>query len=149
MTSSIRTTALDQLVVCAGRRVDPGCADVIQTYVPQQESSRCRFVMREWLADDQFPSASVVWVTDEKAAAECVEGALQAGIALLVPAVNADLKKLCQTAACGLYYHDGREALRCLEYLLREEAMRCRMAANGYQYWRALREQPAAKAVGA
>ena len=149
MTSSIRTMALDHLIVCAGKRVDPGCAEVIQQYVPRQESTRCRFVMREWLTEDQFRAAALLWVTDANASAECVDDALRLGIALLVPASQTGLKQLCHAAGCGLFYHDAAEALRCLEYLVREDAVRCRMAANGYEYWRAPTQAPLAMAVEA
>jgi hypothetical protein len=129
---SVFNTSTKRLVVCAGDRLSPECAHGIQTLV-QQIGDSCRFVMNEWLDPGQLREAVVFWVVDPHACLDIVATAMEAGLPILVPAANARLANLCRTNRCGLSYRDMSEALQCLEYLLNEDGVRCRMAVNAWQ----------------
>lgn len=126
--------ASEQVVVCAGRCMKSECALAISDLDFGGEGSKYRFVMREWLSQEQFRQAALLWIVDDPAPWDEVDFALSHAIPLLVPAGNALLMGVCVSGNCGLWYRDEIDARLCLEFLLSNDAIRERMGANGRAY---------------
>lgn len=126
--------ATEQIIVCAGIRMRPECARVIADLGAGGQGSKCRFAMSEWLSDDQFRRAALLWTVDDSAPWDEVHFALSHGIPLLAPADNAPLIQVCVSASCGIWYGDEIDARLCLEFLLSSHAIRERLGANGQAY---------------
>lgn len=126
-------TTANLLVACAGERVGGACREAIEAITADQCESY-QFIMSEWLDTDQFNRAVLLWIVDDSAPWDTVHRALANHIPLLVPQDNIAMSQLCMSAACGLTYRDGAEAIEILELLLTDEKNRSRMAANGHAY---------------
>jgi len=110
------------LVACAGDRFDPDSAEALENFMATHDRQRYKFVMAEWLSEDQLREASVVWVVDRSHPGQFVSAALRSGIPLLVPEDNKELQALCSRSNSGLYFANAEEATECLAYLLRGRA---------------------------
>jgi len=134
--SQKRASEKETLILCVGKHVNPECSQAIKTFKKRAQGDQYYFVKSEWVEEDQFLQAKLLWVVDDKTSLNDVIVGLQYGIPLLVPENNMELKSFCRSVNCGLYYHDGLEAEACLEYLLlqsRETASV--MGQNGYHRW--------------
>ena len=121
----------ETLIVCVGKKVRSECTRAIESYKERHSGNTHRFVMNDWVEEDQVRHATVIWVVDDKAKSRDITVGLQNRIPLLVPEKNAVLKKLCVSSNCGLYYHDEYEAEVCLEYLIRNKEIASAMGRNG------------------
>jgi hypothetical protein len=127
-----------RLIVCAGIRVQPACAQAMEDFRQDQPLGVCRFIMSDWLDDDQHYEATLLWVVDESEPWEAVHFAMSNRIPLLVPEDNEPMKQVCLSAGCGMFYRDAPEARTSLEFLLTNEAVRRQLGANGQAYIRQL-----------
>jgi hypothetical protein len=123
-----------KLVVCAGSQVHPAWTRVLASSLNDKQENGCEFVMSEWLNDEQFRRASLLWVLDDSTPWGAVHAALCSRISLLVPESNSAMKEICVKAGCGLYYRDAVEARYCLNLVLTEDALRKRMGESGHEY---------------
>ena len=121
-----------KLIVCVGKCVGNECSQAMSVFRKKREEERYRFVMGDWLEEDQIREAKMLWVVDGNAKLEDVSVGMQYGIPLLVPQGNRALKSLCSSANCGLYYGNGNEAEACMEYLLYNPKAASIMGQNGY-----------------
>ena len=122
-----------QIILCVGKHVNPECARAMKAFKEKPKREKCHFVMRDWFEADQFPQAKLLWVVDDQARVDDVVEGLRQGIPLLVPEAHPELKGLCSSANCGLYYRNGIEAEACLEYLLRNPKTASVISQNGYK----------------
>jgi hypothetical protein len=122
------------LIVCVGNQIAPECADAIDEILGNQGKQQYRFVMREWIADDQLGQAKVLWVVDDRVPAHVVLCGLQNKIPLLVPEQSTVLKDLCSTANCGLYFLDSQDAAACLQYLTNNEEVCDSIGKSGQRF---------------
>ena len=120
----------DVRFVCAGRRVDAACAWAMNA-LARQGDRRWRFVLADWVDDAELAQARVLWVVDRSAGLADVLRGLRHGVPLLVPEDAVELKDLCVTAGCGLFYRDAAEAIRCLAHLVANETTRRALGENG------------------
>jgi hypothetical protein len=122
------------IIACTGTRVDPKCARVIANFGHNGENAGYYFVMKEWLSEDRFRRSLLLWVVDSSTPCDDIDPALRYAIPLLVPEESAGLKQLCVRAKCGIWYRDEVDARLCLEYLLKAQAIREQLGANGQAY---------------
>jgi len=134
------TDDTDLRFVCAGERVDPECARAMNA-LARQGDRRWRFVLADWVDDDELARARALWVVDRSAGVADVLRGLRRGVPLLVPEDDTELRDLCVSVGCGLFYRDAAEAIRCLEHLVANEATRRTLGDNGRAFvarpWRA------------
>jgi glycosyltransferase involved in cell wall biosynthesis len=124
------TLAADEmLIICAGARMDPSCDEAIEL-LGRGNGTRFRFVLSDWLTEDCFPQAALLWVVSRGLDREQLRSGMAAGLPVVVPEADSELKALCIEGRCGLYYRDAAEARECLEYLLNHAEIRSRMGAN-------------------
>lgn len=126
--------AAGQLIVCTGIRMNPECARVIADLGNAGRGKNEQFVISEWLSEDQFRRAVLLWIVDDSAPWGDVRFALGHRIPLLVPENNAPMKQVCVSANCGVWYRDEIDARECLEFLLADDSLRERLGANGEAY---------------
>jgi hypothetical protein len=127
-----------RLIICAGIRVQPACAQAMEDFQENQRRDVCRFIMSEWVDDDQYYGATLLWVVDDSEPWEAVHFAMRNQIPLLVPEDNEPMKQVCVSAGCGMFYRDAPEARTSIEFLLTNEAVRRQLGANGQEYIRQL-----------
>lgn len=123
-----------RLIICAGIRVQPACAQAMEDFQENQRRDDCRFIMSEWADDDQYNEATLLWVVDDSEPWEAVHFAMRNGIPLVIPEDNEPMKQVCVSAGCGMFYRDAPEARTSLEFLLTNEAVRRQLGANGQAY---------------
>lgn len=116
------------LVVCLGTRFSPECASAMEAIARTEIEPR--FVMREWIDDGVLDQAALAWAVDATVDVRDVAAMAGAGLPLLVPAAAPELRRLCVTANCGLYYADADEAAACLAFLLTNGSARETLARN-------------------
>lgn len=121
----------EMLIVCIGKHVNPQCALAMDVFLKEQKKYTYRFVMSEWLSEDQFSTARILWIVDMEFNQENLIFGLKNKIPLLVPENNKKLKDLCVKWNSGLYYKDALEAEECLEYLLSNDIERRFLGENG------------------
>ena len=126
--------AAPQIVVCAGIRVSAECARVVAAFGQNGQGNDCHFVMSEWLNDNQFRRAVLLWVVDSSTTCDDVNPALRSAIPLLVPEESPQLIQLCVDASCGMWYRNEIDARLCLEHLLASSTIREHLGANGQAY---------------
>lgn len=131
------------LIACAGQDVDPACADALVAFEERRETGS-RFCMADWLDEDHIRQARVLWVVDPHATIRAVLPGLINQVPLLVPESNAELTDLVRYGRCGLYYRDAEDAVRCLQRLADDAALRARLGHNGLQLFYASLSSPAA-----
>jgi glycosyltransferase involved in cell wall biosynthesis len=124
----------ENVVVCAGRRVDPACALAMDAFANQRDEHACAFIMADWVDEDIVSGAALLWVVDGEAEFGQVPDLLRHGLPLLVPESNGKLRDLCSLTNCGLYYGDAQEAEVCLDYLLRNREEAEVMGRNGLAF---------------
>lgn len=90
--------------------------------------------MADWLKEDQFCCADLLWIIDGSAPWASVEAALRNRIPILVPDSNPAMKELCLAAGCGLFYFDAAEAQSLISVLLGNQALRIQIGENGRAY---------------
>jgi glycosyltransferase involved in cell wall biosynthesis len=56
----------EHLVVCIGNQMDPECARAMHTLTSAQERHCFRFIMSDWLEEDQIKEAVMLWIVDSK-----------------------------------------------------------------------------------
>jgi glycosyltransferase involved in cell wall biosynthesis len=119
------------LILCAGTGFNPDCTRAItDLWESTQEPMKYRFVMVDWLAEDQFLNGRILWVVGADCAPEVSHRALRCHIPLLVPEANRELKELCRTGGCGLYYADADQARESLRYLFENYSVLAQLASN-------------------
>jgi hypothetical protein len=124
------------LVVCLGQRISSECSQAMDLVVRDGLRHRYRFVLNDWIQDDQRMKAQLLWVVDQQVSLQNVRIGLENKIPLLVPEYHAELKDLCCSANCGLYYRNELEAEACIRYLTENESVAHAMGRNGYHYIR-------------
>ena len=127
-----------RLIVCAGVSVNVECGEAMGEFLKSHSQNTWRFVMSEWLNDDQYKRAALLWVVDDSEPWEAVQLAMSNRIPLLVPEDNEPMKQVCMSARCGMFYRGPSEARACLEFLLTNEVVRPQLGANGQAYLRQL-----------
>ncbi len=115
------------LIACVGDRVMPKCAEAMEQ-IAKEGNATYRFIMADWLDDQQLRMAKLLWVVDEDVGLEGIVRGLANHIPLVVPERNGELKDLCNQDNCGLYYRDAEEAVECLQFFLSDEAIRSQCA---------------------
>jgi len=125
-----------QLIVCTGAKVSPVCAAAMDSFLKDRPAAACRFVMQEWLHDEQFRTATLLWIMDGSEPWDIVQFTLRNRIPLLVPEDNFAMKEVCRNAGCGMYYGNAAEACLCLHLLVEEAGLRDRMGQSGYLYFK-------------
>lgn len=98
-------------------------------------NERCRFVMYDWLQQDQQKNIDLCLVLDCSTPKMKLTNVLKHEIPLLVPSKNTELTKLCRMAQCGLYYSNKYEINACLEYLAYHDNQRQLMGKNGFKHF--------------
>ena len=130
----------DVRFVCAGQRIDPECARVMNA-LTRQGDRRWRFVLADWVDDEELARARAFWVVDRAVGVADVLRGLRHGVPLLVPEDDIELRDLCMSVGCGLFYRDAAEAIRCLAHLVANETIRRTLGDNGRAFvarpWRA------------
>jgi glycosyltransferase involved in cell wall biosynthesis len=119
-----------RVFACAGGRIDVACGWAMNA-LARQGDPRWRFVLADWLDDDTLRRALALWVVDPGAGLECVVRGLRLGVPLLVPERATELSGLATEGRCGLTYRDVFEAIRCLEALAEDTAVRRALGAQG------------------
>jgi len=122
----------ETLILCSGKLVSSICTRAMDLLVQDHKQRIYRFVMNDWIQEDQFKKAKILWVVDEKINDKEVIFGIENKIPLLVPENNVKLKKLCIEGNCGLYYKDALDAEVCLEFLINNEMERIAMGQNGF-----------------
>ncbi|KUK94835.1 MAG: Putative glycosyltransferase (Group 1) [Methanothrix harundinacea] len=124
----------DFLIVCVGDCIDSCCLQAISLISNRLHGKSCRFVMSDWLQEDQFNSVRLLWIVGNETKQNEVTAGLACKIPLLVPENNEALKKQCIDGKCGLYYKDATDAMGCIEYLIDHEETRAALAQNRFIY---------------
>ncbi len=122
------------LVVCAGLRVNVGCSQAIDHLLANQNRRTCYFLLREWLSDDQFRRAILLWIVDNSVPWDAVHFALVNGIPILASDDNTSIRELCLLANCGLFYRSAPEAALCLQLIVESQSLRDHLGANARAY---------------
>jgi hypothetical protein len=136
------------LICCFGRFVGDLCTKAAPQIAESCPGVNLRFVMSDWLAEDQIRRAAVYWVVDAAAELEDIRIALRFGIPLLVPEQSLALRKACIEGNCGLYYQNLEEAAACIIYLVRNPDAAAALGENGRRFFKA--DQPLlGRAMGA
>lgn len=125
----------EMVIACVGKNFDSKCVQAMTYFLNKNPEFNPRFVMSEWLQDDQFSTVQFLWVVDPKTNKDEVNIGLINKLPLLVPEVNDVLKKICVKGNCGLYYRDALEAGECLEFLLSNERERKVLGQNCFEYY--------------
>ena len=123
----------EMLIACIGKRVNPQCAQTMNSFLNEEQQCIFRFVMSDWVQKDQFRMLKLLWVVDEEINQKDIIIGLTNKLPLLVPEANEKLKNLCRERNCGLYYRDAVEAKACLEYLINNDTERVAMGQNGFK----------------
>jgi len=122
------------IVSVAGQQVNYALAQGIEMYISKSAGRKVWFVKDEWLRTEQLQDLELMCIADQKDWLLPTIKALKNRIPLLVSEANHELKSLCVTAACGLYYEEALEAKLCLEHLLAPGGPRVVMGNNGHQF---------------
>lgn len=122
----------EMLIACIGKRVNQQCAQTMNSFLNEEQQGIYRFVMSDWVQEDQFPMLKLLWVVDEEINQKDINIGIMNKLPLLVPEANEKLKNLCRARNCGLYYRDAVEAKACLEYLINNDTERVAMGQNGF-----------------
>lgn len=125
----------EMLIACIGKRVNPQCAQTMNSFLNEGQQCIFRFVMSDWVQEDQFRMLKLLWVVDEEINQKDIIIGLMNKLPLLVPEANEKLKNLCRERNCGLYYRDAVEAKACLEYLINNDTERVAMGQNGFKIY--------------
>ena len=128
-------SARDGLIACFGRNVGELCIQAVPQAAQSCPGLNLRFVMSDWLAEDQIRQAMVYWVMDAAAELRDIRIALRCGIPLLVPEQSAVLRQACIEGNCGLFYQDAEEAIACVAYLAGNPAMRAALGENARRFF--------------
>jgi glycosyltransferase involved in cell wall biosynthesis len=120
----------ESLIVCLGKRIEQGWAHALNSW---EDRDSWKFVMAEWVDEELLQKAKLLWIVDKGASMADVEVGLKSQIPLLVPEDNVPLADLCRYGQCGLYYKDAFEVMICIEYLMKNEAIRRAMGQNGHR----------------
>lgn len=121
------------VITCAGRKFDSKCAQAMAYFLNKNPQFNSRFVMADWLHDDQLKTAKLLWIVDPKAGKDEINIAHDNKLPTLVPEVNNILKDFCVKGNCGLYYRDALEAVACLEFLVNNEKDRKILGQNCFE----------------
>jgi glycosyltransferase involved in cell wall biosynthesis len=119
------------IIVCHGKHVDPMCADILKILSKNFSLCKIRFILSDWLYDDQLKTGALFWIVDECEDPSAVYFGLSYDLPLLVPEKKQELKKLCVQFNCGLFYRDYLEAGYAIQYILNNEKERIMMIKNG------------------
>jgi len=55
----------DFLIACVGDCIDSSCLQAISLISNRLHGRTCRFVMSDWLQEDQFSSVKILWIVDK------------------------------------------------------------------------------------
>jgi glycosyltransferase involved in cell wall biosynthesis len=105
------------VIICKGDHLDPVCAKALRM-MSSPDFQKIRFVLSEWLQDDQKENGTLLWIINEWEKFSQKDPDYQYLLPLLVPENNVDFKKICMKYNCGLFYNGSLEAFCTLEYLL-------------------------------
>lgn len=125
----------EMVIACAGKNFDSKCVQAMTYFLNKNPEFNLRFVMSEWLQDDQLSTVKFLWVVDPKTNKDEINIGLINKLPLLVPETNDVLKNICIKGNCGLYYRDALEAGECLEFLLSNERERKVLGQNCFEYY--------------
>jgi glycosyltransferase involved in cell wall biosynthesis len=118
------------LIIGIGHNIDDISNDAIMLFDNYFDENKPRYVMAEWLTENQQKMASLAWVADNSLASADTNQILNYGMALVVPAKNVELVALCKKYNCGLYYRDADEAAACINHLIFNKNDRTALAKN-------------------
>lgn len=121
------------VIACIGKNFDSKCAHAMAYFLNKNPELNSRFIMAEWLQDDQLKIVKLLWVVNPKIDKSEVNIALSNKLPILVPEVNDVLKNICIKGNCGLYYRDALEAEACLEFLVSNERERKILGQNCFE----------------
>ncbi len=125
----------DEIVVaCIGKNFDSRCAQAITYFLNKNPELNIRFIMIEWLQEDQLKLVKILWIVDPQIDKNEIYIALNNKFPILVPAWNNILKNICIKGNCGLYYRDAWEAEECLEFLVNNDRERKILGLNCFKY---------------
>lgn len=119
------------IIVCHGKHVDPMCADAMKIFSKNFSSRKIRFILSDWLYEDQLKTGTLFWIVDECENLSTAYFGLNYDLPLLVPEKKQELKKLCVQFNCGLFYRECLEAGNAIQYILNNEKERNMMIKNG------------------
>jgi glycosyltransferase involved in cell wall biosynthesis len=124
------------LISCLGERVNEESDWALDAFTRKRVCKNDRFVMAEWLQEDQLRSSGIAWIVDDGVGPSDVPEGLRHGAALITPANNVALKAFCRNGNCGLYYEDSLESEACIAYLLENVATRSALGRNSEMYFK-------------
>jgi glycosyltransferase involved in cell wall biosynthesis len=124
----------EMVIACVGKNFDSKCVQAMTYFLNKNPEFNLRFVMSEWLQDDQLSTVKFLWVVDPKTNKDEINIGLINKLPLLVPETNDVLKNICTKGNCGLYYRNAVEAGECLEFLLSNERERKVLGQNCLNY---------------
>lgn len=125
----------EMVIACVGKNFASKCVQAMTYFLNKNPEFNLRFVMSEWLQDDQLSTVKFLWVVDPKTNKDDLNIGLINKLPLLVPETNDVLKNICIKGNCGLYYRDALEAGECLEFLLSNERERKVLGQNCFEYY--------------
>ncbi|NLW48655.1 MAG: glycosyltransferase family 4 protein [Firmicutes bacterium] len=123
---------VNPVIGIVGDRVNKNISLAIQKL--SEDKCKYWFIKNEWFSDDQLKRADLFCIADDSNWLLPVIYALKNKIPLLVPEQNGELRKLCISASCGLYYSNYLEAAMCITYLLGKDEIVNLIGSNGYCY---------------
>lgn len=126
------------IIACIGHQISPMCIQAMRSISNKRYPSILRFLMADWLQEDQLASAGLLWVVDQNVSFEEVTIGLVNKIPLLVPDEITELKDTCIMGNCGLYYKNSQEAQACLEYLIENGPIRVALGEGGFEFYKNL-----------
>jgi len=124
-----------KIIVCYGNQVDPECSKALKLFLTTTDNRNCRFLMFNWLHEDQIKSGVLLWIIDKSVDKRLIFGVLKNALPLLVPEKNLEYSDLCKRYNCGLYYQNAYEAEESIHYLLKNERERTIIAENRYKIY--------------
>jgi glycosyltransferase involved in cell wall biosynthesis len=77
----------EMLIACIGKRVNPQCAQTMNSFLNEGQQCIFRFVMSDWVQEDQFRMLKLLWVVDEEINQKDIIIGLMNKLPLLVPEV--------------------------------------------------------------
>lgn len=119
------------LIICAGEKVDDECIKAMEVY--RRRNPWQRFVMIDWLDEEDIKDGLLLWVVDKDADVEDMHTGLRNRLPVVVPRDNGDVRSLCIDGNCGLLYKDHHEIVSALEYLYKNMDVRRVMGEQGFR----------------
>ena len=124
----------EMVIACVGKNFDSRCTQAMAYFLNKNPELDSRFIMAEWLQDDQLKRVKILWVVDPKIGEDELNIAFNNKFPILVPEMNDILKNICTKGNCGLYYCGALEAEACLEFLANNDRESKILGQNCFKY---------------